>query len=150
MADEGTRHMVESYMKALFSNTRNADLAPYVHPDFIEDWPQSGERIRGIENQLAVRSNYPDEGEIGGELRSVVGSKDQWVTTPSLTLLKIVGTGDTYTATGWSTYPNGDHYHIISILQLRDGKIARSTTFFAAPFEAAEWRKQWVEAIPKE
>jgi hypothetical protein len=29
--------------------------------------------------------------------------------------------------------------------ELRDGRIARSTEYFAQDFEAPEWRRQWVE-----
>jgi hypothetical protein len=148
MAETGSREVVEQYIKELFGHTRDADLTAYVHPDFVEDWPQSGERIRGTDNQRAVRVNYPDAGPIEGGLNRLVGSEDRWVATPSFTLLKIVGTGDVYTATGWGTYPNGDTYHVVAIMELRQGRIARQTTFFAAPFEAADWRKAWVESIP--
>ncbi len=150
MADGGNRQTVERYVKAMYSDARGADLAEYYHPDFIEDWPQSGERIRGQANHIAVRANYPDPGAMPGELDRIIGGEDRWVTTPSFTLLKIEGTGDVYTVTGYSIYPNGDPYHVVQILKLRQGKVAHVTTYFAAPFESAEWRKEWVEAIPKE
>lgn len=150
MAEEGTRQTVERYLSLLFSpDVRDADLTPFQHADFVEDWPQSGERIRGTANQLAIRTNYPDPGDMGGGLKNLVGSEDQWVTTPTFQVLRIVGTGNDYTATGWARYPNGDFYQMVVILELRDGKIAHQTTFFAAPFDAADWRKQWVEAIPE-
>jgi hypothetical protein len=34
---------------------------------------------------------------------------------------------------------------MIAILELRGGKIARMTTWYAAPFEAPEWRAPFVE-----
>lgn len=148
MSQESSRETVERYINLLFSDHMDADLSPYLHPDFVEDWPQSRERIRGSANQLAVRMNYPDPGPWEGGLSKLMGSEDQWVTTPTFTLLRIVGTGDVYTATGWARYPNGDHYHMVAIMELRNGKIAHQTTFFAAPFDAAEWRREWMEAMP--
>jgi hypothetical protein len=148
MSQEGTRETVERYISLLFSKQMDADLSPYLHPDFVEDWPQSRERIRGAKNQLAIRMKYPDPGLMEGGTRKVVGSEDRWVMTPTFSLLKVVGTGDVYTATGWARYPNGDQYHLVTILELRDGTIAHQTTFFAAPFEAAEWRREWVEEMP--
>jgi hypothetical protein len=31
------------------------------------------------------------------------------------------------------------------IVEFRDGKIWRDTRYYAQPFEAPEWRAQWVE-----
>jgi hypothetical protein len=33
------------------------------------------------------------------------------------------------------------------LVQVRDGKIYRETAYFAAPFEAPEWRAPWVERM---
>jgi hypothetical protein len=33
----------------------------------------------------------------------------------------------------------------VNLYELRDGRMARSTTFFAPAFEAPEWRKPFVE-----
>ena len=30
-----------------------------LHDDFVQEWPQSGERIRGRDNCMAVNKNYP-------------------------------------------------------------------------------------------
>ncbi len=43
-------------------------------------------------------------------------------------------------------YPNGDVFNVAVIVKLREGMIAEETTYFAAPFEAPEWRSQWVES----
>ena len=115
------------------------------HPDFIEDTPQSGERIRGLENHRAILENYPRRDEMKGELQRIVGSQDAWVTTPSFTLLKIVGTGDSYTVLTKVAYVDQGEFDLVSVLELKNGKIAKATTFFAAPFEAPEWRSQKVE-----
>ena len=33
------------------------------------------------------------------------------------------------------------------LLELRDGKIWRETTYWAEPFDAPAWRRQWVEPL---
>lgn len=37
---------------------------------------------------------------------------------------------------------------MIQIVELRQGKIAKTTSWFAAPFEAPAWRAQFVERFP--
>ncbi len=142
--DHGNQSIVERYVRAL--PTDFAVLAELRHRDFIEEWPQSGERIRGHANYQAIHEHYP-----GGvpvvETRRIVGSEDRWVATPAFTSLKIAGTGDVYTVEGSGRYPTGDRVHTIFILELREGKVHRQTTYFASPFEAAQWRAKWVERM---
>jgi hypothetical protein len=45
------------------------------------------------------------------------------------------------------TYPDGSRYLGVSILELRDGKVLRETDYYAQPFQAPEWRAQWVERM---
>jgi hypothetical protein len=35
----------------------------------------------------------------------------------------------------------------VSIMEFRDGKVIHETQYFADPFEAPDWRSQWVERI---
>jgi hypothetical protein len=39
----------------------------------------------------------------------------------------------------------GDLVHTIVIHEYRDGRVARETSYYAAPFEAPSWRAKWVE-----
>ena len=146
MADiHSTWQVVERWAEIMASGGK--DLSEVCHPDFIEDTPQSGERIRGLENHRAILENYPRREEMKGELDRIVGSEDKWVSTPSFTLLKIVGTGDNYTVLAKVAYADQGEFGVVSVLELRNEKIAKATTFFAAPFEAPAWRSQWVERI---
>ena len=36
---------------------------------------------------------------------------------------------------------------MVVIVELHDGKITRETRYYPEPFEAPEWRAQWVEPI---
>ena len=126
-----------------------------VHPDYVEEWPQSGERIRGFENKRAILENYPSGlPESGLGTRRIVGSDDRDIYAPSLAapvaffaVLRVVGSGDTYTFEGTARYQTGEPMHVVAIIEIRDGKVWRQTTYFAAPFEAPEWRSQWVERM---
>jgi hypothetical protein len=78
----------------------------------------------------------------------LVGAEDRWVLTPTFAPLRIEGSGDVYTYVGTVRYPNGQTWQMIAIIELRAGKIARMTAWFAAPFEAPAWRAPFVERFP--
>lgn len=146
MAQHGSRSVVERYADAVFHGKIEV-LPTTCHADYVEEWPQSGERIRGVDNVVKIHQNYPRFDEIVGQRARVIGAEDRWVATPAWTLLRIVGSGDAYTLTGTGRYPDGKFYHIVSIVELRDGLIAKGITYWAEPFDAPAWRSQWVERI---
>jgi hypothetical protein len=41
----------------------------------------------------------------------------------------------------------GQVFSVVLIIELRDGKMWRDTRYYAEPFEAPEWRAQWVERM---
>ncbi len=136
------REVVEAYAAAL---TKDLDaLDALRHPDFVEDWPQSGERIRGAANARAIDEHYPGSPSQDAALR-IEGSEDRWVMTPSWSPLRIEGTGDVYTCVFEADYGDAGRWHVITILELKDHKIAHATTFFNEAFEAPDWRSAWVE-----
>lgn len=107
-------------------------LAELGSEKMVQEWPQSGERIRGRDNILAVNQHY--EGATG--------------TAPSLTLRRVVKPGDAWIVEGTIDYGDGTPVSLVSILEAdADGRIVRATDYFASPFEAPEWRRQWVEQM---
>jgi hypothetical protein len=44
-------------------------------------------------------------------------------------------------------YGDGQVFDVVVISELRDGKMWRDRWYFAEPFEAPEWRAQWVERM---
>jgi hypothetical protein len=145
VSESTNRQVVERYMKAF--PTDFIALGELRHPDYVEDWPQSGERIRGHDNYVRIHQRYPG-GLPEAETRRIVGSEDRWAASPSYTLVRINGAGDTYTVEGALAYSTGQSVHLVAILELRDGKVAKVTHYFADPFEAPDWRAEWVEPIP--
>lgn len=143
MRMESARNVVERYMRAMPGDPDT--LATLRHPDFVVEYPQSGELIRGHDNWQRAHARYR---EVRSATHHVTGGEDNWVLTPGwvgFTATRIVGAGDAFTVEAIATYPGGDTYHVITILELRDRLVYRSRTYFAPPFEAPEWRARWVE-----
>ena len=147
MSEKSTREIMDRYTRAVIE--QDLDTQDKLrHPDYVAEWPQSGERVRGPANARAIADHWP-----GGLAQTgtgkVHGSEDRWVTTPVGTLLRITGTGDVYTSLFTAVYP-GDlrTWHLMAITEFRDGKVLKDTLVFGAPFEAPAWRAQWVERIP--
>src|SRR5207249_10786068 len=127
------RATVEQFIQAMMTNDVEAQDR-LLADDFVEEYPQSGERIRGKDNRRAIIENYP-----GGT------PKETSSTGPAAKAPAITGAGDQFTVVGQITYPNGETWQLVSWVELRDGKINRITDYFAAPFEAPAWRAPYVE-----
>ena len=97
-----------------------------LHDDFVQEWPQSGERIRGRENSMAINQTYPGF--------------------PKATIARTAAGGDVVTSEVTLNY-GGQIYQGVSIFEFRDGKIVKETDYFAQPFEAPQWRARWVERM---
>jgi ketosteroid isomerase-like protein len=105
-----------------------AAASRYVHEDFVQEWPQSGERIVGRDNAIAIGQNFP-----GG--------------LPTMRLRRTLAGGDLAVLEVELTYADGSRYLGVSVLELRDGKVVKETDYFAQPFQAPQWRAQWVERM---
>jgi ketosteroid isomerase-like protein len=147
MAEQSSRAIVEQFIRALEAKDFDAQ-GLLVADDYVDEMPQSGERIRGRANARAIVDHYPGGvGTIDATSRRVVGADDRYVMTPTFSILRIEGSGDTFTYSGTVQYGNGETWHIIAIVEVRNGKIAKSTTYYAAPFDAPEWRAPYVERM---
>jgi hypothetical protein len=127
---------MERKLRDLYTSGDIQELARQVAElgadDMVQEWPQSGERIRGRDNIVTVNQQY--EGATG--------------TAPSLTLRRIVKPGDAWIVEGTIDYGDGTPVSLVSILETDDdGKVTRETDYFANPFDAPEWRRQWVEKM---
>ncbi len=144
MPELSNRQTVEKFY-TLLNAARFDELATLVDPNIILEWPQSGERIRGAENNRAVMENFPDPPV--SEVQRVAGAEDKWVMTPMFSPLRISGTGDVYTVETRINYPSGEVWRGVDIMEFTNGRISKMTGYFAAPFPAAEWRSRWVEKM---
>ncbi len=139
------RALVEDYGAAGIANDTDR-LARLRAPGWSETWPQSGERIASHEAYRQIHDRYPG-GFPAITVERVLGSDDRWVMTPAMTTQRISGSGDVWISEGLNRYGDGSLWHIVKHLEVRDGRIAREVTYFAAPFEAPEWRAEFVERI---
>ena len=144
MSGEGQRLKVERFFDC-FNRRDFEGMREVVREDAVQEWPQSRERIRGLANWEAIQANYPGLPNV--EVQKIHGSEDQWLLSPAYSLLRVTGTGDQYTAELMVHYPNSEVWHAVAIFEFRDGKVAKLTHYFAAPFPPAEWRSQWVERM---
>jgi ketosteroid isomerase-like protein len=115
--------------------------------DAVLEYPQSGERFRGLANIRAQFENYPDMDPRNSqsELQEVIGGTT-YVLTPSYTVVGVDGSGDRGVAIIRVRYPDQSLWWVVNLYELRGGRIARSRAFFAPEFEAPEWRKPFRDA----
>src|SRR5262249_37055010 len=109
------------------SDANNFDEEHQVYrEDAVLEYPQSGERIRGRRNIQASRFAQPNKKCF--TVRRILGAADLWVTEFVLTY-------------------DGQPSYTVSIMEFKDGKVARETQYFGDPFEPGPSRAQWVEPM---
>jgi ketosteroid isomerase-like protein len=148
MTEASAPAVVEAFTRAIEAKDFAAQAA-LMTDDFVDEMPQSGEVTRGRDNFRAIAENYPGGvGTVDPATRTLAGADDRWVLTPSFSILRIEGSGNTFTYTGTIRYPGNDElWHMVVIALVRDGKIAKTTSYYAAPFEAPAWRAPYVERM---
>jgi ketosteroid isomerase-like protein len=112
--------------------------------DVVAEFPQSGERFRGIQNLRAQFANYPGSAGLATQIADVIGGTT-YALTPAYTVIAVEGTGDRGTAIFRTRYPDGSDWWIVNVYELTGGRISRVRTFFAPEFEAPEWRAPFRE-----
>jgi ketosteroid isomerase-like protein len=127
MDEQDGRQVAEKLWKALQAGDWDT-AAGYLHDDFVQEWPQSGERIVGRDNAIAIERSFP-----GG--------------LPTMRFRRTLAGGDLAVLEVELTYADGDRYFGVSVIELRDGKVVKETDYYAQPFQAPEWRAQWVERM---
>jgi hypothetical protein len=116
------------FLTELLSNHSPQEEYNVRHEDYVMEMPQSGERFRGRENMRAFQEAHPTPPS-SIQLRRVLVKEGLWV-------VEVV-----------TDYGGGQILDAVLILELRDGKMWRDRWYFAEPFEAPEWRAQWVERM---
>ena len=125
--EEMDEQEAKHFLAELFSHLSPEEEYNVRHQDYTMEMPQSGERFRGRENMRAFQEAYPNPPNI--QLRRVVVREGLWV------------------AEGVNDYGGGQVFTIVAIIELREGKMWRDTRYYGEPFEAPEWRAQWVEQM---
>src|SRR5499427_4805393 len=125
MEDHDIRAALDRHWAASDANDFETEHQIY-REDAVLEYPQSGERIRGRRNIQASRFAQPSRKHF--TVRRILGAADLWVTE----LVIAYDARPSYT---------------VSIMEFRDGKVARETQYFGDPFEPGPSRAQWVERM---
>lgn len=127
MTGDRNRRVVERFWEAMQSNDFRA-AGDLLHDEFVLEWPQSGERIRGRQNFVAVNESYPAEGRWRFTVHRFVVGEDAVVTD--------VGVTDGSRAD-----------RVVTFHEVEDGSILRQTEFWPDPYKPPGWRAEWVEPL---
>lgn len=115
---------------------------------WFNEFPQSGERIRGNENDRLIHEHYP--GYPVHVLSRALGTHQERSGVSPFGPVRLFGNQDLWLLEAILEYPTEGRYHAICILELRDDRAVRETNYFARPFEAPDWRKPWTESTVDE
>ena len=126
MSEQENRDTLERYRQAFFERQDIDAIDNLMHDDYVEEYPQSGERIRGKDNVRTMYESYPS--------------------LPTLIDYSYRVSGD-FAGIEITLDYEGNRMNVCELVELEDGKIKRARAYFGEPFEAPEWRAQWVERM---
>lgn len=146
--DMSNGQIVERYIRA-HVEADFAAVAELTDADVVVTYPQSGEIIRGSDNYTTMLSNYPGGLDQSDLVVSETHLPEEGVHVQAspfgLPTITVSGAGNTFFFEGVAKYPDGAIFHIAGVIELRSGKVIEETWYFAAPFDAPEWRAPYVE-----
>jgi hypothetical protein len=125
MNDRAVREALERHWLASDDSDFQAEHDIYDE-DALLDYPQSGERIRGRHHIQESRSVQPNKKRFA--VRRILGGGDLWITEFVLIY-------------------DGKPSYVVSIMEFRDGLVARETQYFADRFDPGPSRAHLVERI---
>ncbi len=96
--------------------------------DYVLEWPQSKERIRGRDNFAAVNEEYPAYGRWTFTVNQIVGNESEAVSDVSIT-------------------DGTQAVRAITFTTIREGKIVKQIEYWPENYEAPENRKHLVELM---
>jgi len=120
-------NVVREYWRLMATNDFAA-VAAVLAPEFVLEWPQSNERIRGAANFVRMNAEYPSHGPWRFEVHRIVASQT--------TAVSDVGVTD-----GVQTG------RALSFFTVSQGKISRLLEFWPEPYAAPANRAHLVEPI---
>jgi len=125
--NQSNKEVIEQFWETMKTNDFRA-VGELLHDDYVLEWPQSGERVRGRENFVAINEKYPAHGRWKFNVHGILAEGDQAVSDVDVTDGVV-------------------RARVITFSTIQDGKILHQTEFWPDPFEPAAWRAPWVEKI---
>ena len=120
-----SKQIVAAYWAVMQTNDFRA-AATLLADGYLLDWPQSGERIRGRSNFIAVNEHYPAAGRWQFTVERLIAEGSAVASEVRVTDGVTMGRAITFSTVG-------------------DGKIVQQVEYWPDPFAAAAWRAAWVE-----
>jgi hypothetical protein len=129
--EEMDEQQAHRFLTELYSNLSPEEEYNARHQDYTMEMPQSGERFRARENMRAFQE-----------------ARSEHATPPrSIQVRRVVVKEGLWVVEGVIDYGDGRVFDFVVIIELKEGKMWRDRWSFAEPFEAPEWRAQWVERM---
>src|SRR3954471_3825210 len=125
MDDRTVRAALKRHWNASDANDFDVEHEIY-REDAVLHYPQSGERIRGRNNVRESRRVQPNKKRF--TVQRIIGSGDFWVTEFVLTY-------------------DGVPSYAVSIMEFREGLVAKETQYFADRFDPGPSRAHLVERV---
>ena len=119
--------VVKHFWQLMASNDFES-VGAVLSDDFVLEWPQSRERIRGRDNFAAMNRNYPAHGMWRFTVNRVFGDESRVVSDVSIT-------------------DGVQHARAISFFTVKRGLITHLHEFWPDDYPAPANRAQWVENI---
>lgn len=124
------RHAVEVVQEfwARMQSNDFASVASVLAPDFVLEWPQSRERIRGAERFVRMNVEYPAHGPWQFTIHRIVGDEREAVSDVSIT-------------------DGVQQARAISFFETAGGRIQRLVEYWPEPYDAPANRAHLVEPM---
>lgn len=124
---ENAVHVVQEFWRLMATNDFHSVTA-VLADDFMLEWPQSNERIRGAANFAQFNAEYPAQGRWVFTINRIVGNEKDAVSDVSVTDSVLQA-------------------RAISFFTVEHGKIARVVEYWPENYEPPFDRTKWVERI---
>ncbi|PCE23261.1 polyketide cyclase [Paraburkholderia acidicola] len=126
-ASDTAVHVVQAFWRLMATNNFHS-VAAVLADDFVLEYPQSKERIRGAANFVQFNAQYPAQGTWIFTINRIVGNEQEAVSDVLVT-------------------DGVQHARAVSFFTVEHGKIVRMVEFWPEPYEPPFDRPQFVERI---
>jgi ketosteroid isomerase-like protein len=122
-----TERLVRRFWELMATNEFSS-VAEVLAPEFVLEWPQSGERLRGAERFAQMNTEYESHGPWRFTIHKIVASETEAVSDVAVT-------------------DGVQNARALSFFTIAGGKITRLVEFWPEPYPAPEKRKHLVESV---
>ncbi|HWW06470.1 nuclear transport factor 2 family protein [Collimonas sp.] len=119
--------VVQEFWRLMATNDFSS-VGVILAEEFVLDWPQSNERIRGKDRFAAMNAEYPANGPWRFSIHRIVGNQTEAVSEVSIT-------------------DGVQQAKAVTFFTIADSKITRIVEYWPEPYPAPANRKHLVEAI---